>query len=200
MTDGVSHSLDESENDLPDEPLDSFEAPDGSLLFQHNILDGMDERFHNAEAVYSEPAWPGGYEQYMQRVGAESMPGYEHYIGIQERIIRELDVPAYLMGGRQHLSYLNPDDGHEFYFDLQDTDFDAWMYCYNGASEYFDPYEVETGHELLTAVTDSHDWLLDFNCGMGRVARWMVEREKNYICSDVNGRCIHRIAADLYDY
>jgi len=189
------HSALESANDLPDEPIDEYRGDDGSLMFQHDILDGLDKRFYEADAVYTEPAWRKGFTRFMQRAEVDRPEDYGDYIRIQEAIIRELDVPAFMIGGRNTFPYVNPDDGHEIYFDFHDCD--AWVYLWNGAE--IDPYEVESVVDVLYHVVENHDNVLDFNCGQGRTARAMHDAGKNFICSDVNGRCIAQIAEDLYE-
>jgi hypothetical protein len=190
------HSALESANDLPDEELDNYEAPDGSLLFQHDILSGMDERFRQAEVVYTEPAWRKGFQRFMKRAEVDRPEDYSDYIGRQEAVIRELGVPAFMIGGRNTFPYVDPDDGHEIWFDFHDCE--AWVYLWNGAEDGFDPYEIESVVDVLYHVVENYDWALDFNCGQGRTARAMNDAGKHAICSDVNGRCIRQIAEDVY--
>lgn len=189
------HSALEPSTDVPHEAIDYYEAPDGSVMFQHDILGGVAEPFSRANVVYTEPAWRQGYERFMQRADAKNIPGFDAYMGMQERVIRELDIPAYMIGGANTLHYIDPDDAHEIYFEFHDCD--AWAFLWNNPE--YDPYDVDTVVDVLYTMRENYNWALDFNCGQGRTARAMHDAGKQFVCSDVNGRVINQIAQDLYD-
>lgn len=178
------------------EPMPRYES-DGSIAVQHDINDGIIEDFEGADVVYAEPAWRDGYETFMAKADKGTAErGFERYMMNLNTAIRELDIPAYVIGGKNNLGWLKPDDIHELYFESHNID--AYCLLYNDAD--FDRYETETVADVLHHVADTYQWALDPCAGNGRLARAMVDYDKNFICADVNGKCIRFIAKDVMDY
>lgn len=174
------------------EPLDRY-AADGSVAVQHDIHDGMLPVFESATAVYAEPAWRNGYEKFMEKA-MEDPPenGFERYMMSLNNLIEDLGVPAFVVGGKNNLNWLKPHDLHEVEFEAHNTD--CFLLLWNGA----DPprYDAQTVAGCLNYVADTYDTVLDPCAGTGRLARAMADRDKQFVCADVNGRCIRFIATD----
>lgn len=184
--------------DLPEESLERFDTPDGDILVQHTVFDGVHPGFKAAEAVFTNPAWRNGYETFVERADTDATRPFSEYMAANEYLIRELDLPTYMVAGRHMLDYLNPDDIHPVHFDLYGED--HYIFLWGDAVDAFDRYEVQSVVDTLRHVAETYTPVVDFNCGLGRLARAMKHHGGTYICSDVNGRCLTRIAMDLHGY
>jgi len=178
------------------EPLERYES-DGSVVLQHDIHDGVNPIFREADALYAEPAWRHGYEKFMEKADHETPnDGFERYMMRLNNTAEELEIPSLIIGGQNNLNWLKPDDIHEVHFESHDTE------CYAMLWNDVDPprYDVATVSDALNWMADSFDTLVDPCAGTGRVARAMADRNKRFICADVNPRCVRFIADDVMDY
>lgn len=177
------------------EPLDNYQH-NGSIVVQHDIHDGMLDIFSGADVIYTEPAWRHGYEKFMEKAD-KPLPkdGFERYMMALNTTINEVGVPAYVIGGNNNLNWLKPDDIHEVTFDFHNTE--CYVMLWNGAD--VPRYDVTTVADVVNYVADNYRCALDPCAGTGRTARAMADRDKSFICADVNGKCIRFIAQDVMD-
>lgn len=190
---GIYHSA--LHDELPvDGTLDYYETPQG-LVFQYDLTQGIHPRFRRAEVVYSEPAWKDGYAKFAQRAGVPTDPsyaGYLRYLATIDSIINELGVPAYVVLGKHMLKWVHPEY-------TQSINLHGYE-CLLGIWHTHESVPGHTNDEVLAWVADRYGTVLDFSCGYGNVARAMTERGKQFICSDLNPKCIYYIAREIMGY
>lgn len=95
--------------------LDFFEA-NGDVVFRHDISKGISPRFKKADCIYSEPAWRHGYKKFMQRSNTTDFPPYKDYLLNQEKVVKELGIPAFILCGADMLRTLKPQWVQDIYF------------------------------------------------------------------------------------
>jgi hypothetical protein len=189
----VYHSALHDELDVRGE-LQEYWA-DGSVVFASDLTRGIEPRYRRAEAVYSEPAWKDGYAKFAERAGADTDPtyaGYLRYLHSIRSVIYELGIPAYIVMGKHMLKYLKPDRT----LPIMLHGYECLLGIYNTTE---DPIG-RTNDDVLAWVADRYDCVLDFSCGYGNVARAMRQRDKHFICSDINPKCVYYVAREVMGY
>jgi 2-polyprenyl-3-methyl-5-hydroxy-6-metoxy-1,4-benzoquinol methylase len=162
----------------------SFFSNGLSYVLQHDINKGYHKLFSKAEAIYTEPAWLHGYSEFGKRANV-NQPSYDQYLKNIRSIIDELKIPSFVVMGKRMIKRLNPDIVTDVYLHNYKSVLGIWNHDKINASDNFNAAEI---------VCDMFGTVLDFSCGYGLVARIMTEKKKNFICSDINKKCIYYIA------
>lgn len=157
--------------------------------FQHDLCTNTPELFKTADAIYSEVAWKNGYRKFVDGSIAENTT-FDLYIKSIVRVVKELNVPAFILCGRQMLKRLQPDRyiGIKFAFH---NDYPAYIAIYNfhdGIAQIVDEAD------MLDFIFERFNNVLDFSCGYGETGMYAVIHEKKCILTDINAKCIDYIA------
>lgn len=184
----------ETENFEKAPTIDIYES-NGDVVFRHDISKGVSPRFRNADCIYSEPAWRHGYKKFMQRSNTTQYPPYKDYLLNQEKVIKELGIPSFILCGADMLRTLKPQWVQDIYFYPYKDKKNFKIAGYN--SEQF---KFSSDHELLKILAEKFDTILDFNCGYGNVIPFIREKGKHFILSDICGQAILKVAKDYMDY
>jgi hypothetical protein len=173
--------------------LDCYETG-GSIVFRHDITHGMHPNyFKQADAIYSEPAWKDGYTKFLDRAGAKSgAADFRQYLSGMRQVILTLGKPTYVVLGRHMLRHLQPDH-------VVDIKLHGYK-CLLGVWHAEPPAGPKTNNDAVSFVADQYRKVLDFSCGYGNVARAMKEHGKQFICSDINRRCVYYVATEVMGY
>lgn len=191
------HSALKPEEEVTGE-LDRYES-DGNLVFTHDLLDGSVEEFGRGNVLYTEIPWREGYDEFIERAGAEPRDnGWKEYLKAVTYLIEGLDVPAYLVGGKRIIKYLSPDDIHKIRFELHNMD--AYLLMFGEVIPKEDRYMLDTRLDVLDWVTENYEVILDPSCGYGGTAKAALEAGSNFVCSDINPKCTYYIAKEFMGY
>lgn len=174
--------------------LDFFEA-DGDVVFKHDISKGISPIFKKADCIYSEPAWRHGYKKFMQRSNTVVFPPYKEYLLNQEKVIKELEIPSFILCGADMLHTLKPDWVRDIYFYPYKDNKNFKIAVYN--SERFD---FGSDRELLAVLANKYKVILDFNCGYGNLIPFIRENGKHFVLSDICGHAVLKVAKDYMGY
>jgi SAM-dependent methyltransferase len=186
------HSALHKELDIRGE-LDYYEA-NGSVVFRHDLTSEIPSLFHNADAIYSEPAWRDGYAKFIERANAEtdsSYLGYLNYLSSIEKTINKLTIPAYILMGKHMLKYIHPD---------QVKPINLHGNAVLGVWGTDIPPKSNAHDDVLNFVANNYGCVLDFSCGYGNVAKAMTQRHKRFVCSDINPKCVYYVAKTFMGY
>lgn len=154
------------------------------VVFCHNLEQGMNERFKDVDAIYSEPSWVYGYKIFGKRAGQEGV--YKRYLAGMKSVVDAVKKPTFLVMGKQAIKALKPHIVKDVKFiGGSHTLGDAVLMIFN--HEYID---AETTIEIQKFVCDKFNTILDFNCGYGSIC----QSAKRFICSDINKKCVYYIA------
>ncbi len=171
--------------------LDTHNKRDGSVnnyhngtAFVHNILNGTDERFLYADAIYSEISWQKGFEKFMKRANVEDFRTYKEYIDSIIAVVKWLGVPTILICGKTGIT--GYDWKHETYFSAVKCK--AVAYGFNCKKVKFDTTDL-----YMDYLAETKETLLDFCCGYGNILRFCDLHDTKFICSDINEDCINYI-------
>lgn len=155
--------------------LDFFEA-NGDVVFRHDISKGISPRFKKADCIYSEPAWRHGYKKFMQRSNTTDFPPYKDYLLNQEKVVKELGIPAFILCGADMLRTLKPQWVQDIYFYPYKDSKNFKIAVYN-----YPQFKFGSDHELLGILAEKFNTILDFNCGYGNLIPFIREKGKHFI-------------------
>lgn len=177
------HSALTPEVNVSDE-LGFYEAG-GSVALAHDILHGIAPVFRRADAVYSEPAWRDGYALFRARAGSGAAP-YRQYLAAVRQAVEALGRPTYLVIGKHMVRELAPERlqaitlrGYPCHLAIWGGD--ALPGC-------------EDWQSILPELAERYGCLLDFCCGYGNAARAMTQAGKQFVCADINRKCVAVVA------
>jgi hypothetical protein len=173
-----------------DGELDHYESG-GSIVFCRDLTAGTHPTFRSADVIYSEPSWKDGYKKFQARAGSlsdGSYYGFLTYIENIKKVIEELKIPSYLIMSKHMQKRLNPD----FVMDVVLHSYKSVLGVWNAELP-----EVKTNQDVLKLISEKYSCALDFSCGYGNTAKAMLGRGKQFICSDVNKKCVFYVATEL---
>lgn len=171
--------------------LDFYEK-DGSMVFTHNLLDGYTPLFAVAKAIYSDLSWKQGYKKFMKEAN-KPVGDYKDYLKNVKKVIHKLKIPTFLVTGKHAIRILQPEHTQEIYIHGYKALLCTW---------YTEPIkeELKENHEASRFVSSKYDMILNFCCGYGNTAADALEFNNNFICSDVNGKCVYFVAKEYMGY
>jgi len=157
-----------------------------SHVIAHNLIDGVLPLFYEADVIYSEPAWRSGYKTFIDRTDCKN-DDFNLYLFSIQRIINELKKPTFIITGKHAINKLNPD----YITEIQLHGYSSLLAIWN-----HDKVEFKDNWEAIDKLSEKFNTVLDFNCGYGNVA----SKFKNFICSDLNKKCVYYIAKKYMGY
>lgn len=168
----------------------------GHYIFKHNINNGIHPAFYDADVLYTEPAWGYHYNQFKSVAGVEDKDDTTHreYLINIERLIKELDIPSYVVMGKHMLGVLSP-------VHIQEITIHEYP-CFLGIWNDTDipdaySYRIRNIYDAIQYVCKMYHTVLDPCCGYGNTLRGAIDNNKKAICSDVNGKCIYYMAHNI---
>lgn len=176
--------------------LDEYSS-DGNYVFKHDVLNGYSDRFKCAEAIYSEISWRDGFEKFMKRANKNTTNTFKDYMNGVIDIVKTLKVPTFITAGKHHFSYLKKITPIYQPITLHGTE------CFIAIAYYsplVDEFSGMTNYQVTDKITKNFDNILDFSCGYGNTAEFAIRNNKNFICSDVNGKCVRYVAKKYMNY
>ena len=168
----------------------SYFDNNGSIAMQHDISFDIPDEFRNAQCIYSEPAWHYGYDEFRKRAGLDES-SYDFYLSNILRIIYELNIPSFIVMGKRMAKKLRPEKLGDVYL----HSYKSIQGCWN-----CEPINCSNNFDLASKVANRFDNILDFSCGYGIIARELYKKNKKFICSDINKKCVYYIANNFMGY
>lgn len=171
----------------------NFFEKNGNKVFVSNILSsGINtHNFVNCDVFYSEPAWRDGYEKFSERAGVEA-GSYMNYVRNMSMFIHETKRPVYMVLG-SHV--INEFPKPSFVQRIKLHGYLTNLCCWNAK-----PLTCDTNYQAIVKLSMQYNCVGDFNAGYGNTARIFKEYGKNFVCSDINPKCIYFIAKTLMGY
>ncbi len=142
-------------------------------------------KFYEADVLYSEPAWPYGYEEFMKR--AVTFGLYSAYKQGWLHLIHALNKPTFLVCDLNMLKYLGAEHIQQVEFRVGGSD-----YAHLGIFNHEALEGIESHRDVLNYIAQNpkYDKVLDPCCGYGSILEKMLEYGKKMIISDVNAKCV----------
>ena len=162
-----------------------------SVVFEYDISLGCHPDFYGVDAIYSEPSWRAGYSKFMDRAGYTGNSSFEKYLDGISHTICSLQVPTYIVLGKHMVKFLKP--MHIMPVKL------------NGGNSLIGVWNVKlpsakTNVDVLFMISDTYSRVLDFCCGYGNTIHAMLKKEKTFVCSDINKKCVFYTAKRYMGY
>jgi hypothetical protein len=147
------------------------------------------------DVIYSEPSWKDGYKVFLSRVGsgAYSWSDYLAYLRGISNIVRGLGVPSFLLIGKHMVKHLNPDT----VVTLSHHGYPSLLGIWNVSGQV--PEGLANSGDIVEYVSSKYAKVWDFCCGYGNIAQAMRSKGKQFVCSDINKKCLYYIADKLLD-
>jgi len=175
----------------------SYYGNNGNFVIKRDICKGLPEEFRLCDVIYSEPSWLMGYEKFLSRASTEGSD-YKKYIESISGIIKKTNKPIWIVTGRHALKHF-PIPHHSQEIKL--FHHDAFLLGWNDRSlDWTDFGSIKTTDNLLEILSDTYDRVGDFCCGYGNTARAFLNKGKEFVMSDINGKCVYYIAKELMGY
>ena len=151
----------------------------------------MCEEFRSCDCIYSEIAWLYGYEGFNKK--ADNAPNeYLVYIDNIARAIKELNVPAFIICGKNIKS-------HFAGAKVRPITITTSGQCIKGCSLYYWNYELPE-NEDFSETSKLTDFLaqrfrkcLDFSCGYGQ----HLLKFRDFVGCDINKDCLTYLALSI---
>lgn len=157
-------------------------------VFQHDLCVGTHEYYKQCDAIYSEPAWQHGYNKFVMNTIANKTT-FDDYLKSMSAIIRELNVPAFILCGKHMLNRLQPDTAIETFLDYHKCDAYYAIYNYNDCLA-----NIKCQLDMIEYVTSHFSNILDFCCGYNDLLYNSAKKyNSSLILSDVNVECLNYI-------
>lgn len=152
---------------------------DRTITFQHDVCDdSIPEEFRLAKAIHVVIPWTAGYNKFVEHTIARNTSFRDYLNGVM-RIIDTLNVPTFILSGKQIARILKPIRQHDVYMSGYGVRSIYSVWNYGGLLP-------DSSNEIEDFVGENFDWVLDFSCGYGEV----MEHCKKAVLTDVNTGCI----------
>jgi len=193
--DGQHSALDKGMVEIEGE-IQMHQSDDGCYAFEYDIFEGVHDYFKKADVIYTAPAWRHGYEKFYERIGKEIPPErtYQRYLQVTEKVVKELDIPAFLMGGTHYLNYIQPDNAYPIKFRNKDI----YMMVYGDVDYPKGPKKTIFELAEILAEREEYEVYLDFFCGYGKFVEVFYEHGNSFVASDFNPKCIYKLVEDIF--
>lgn len=138
--------------------------------------------FRGCDCMFSEISWTYGYRLFNDR--AENEPSsYADYMNNIVRLIRELNIPTFIVCGRFARKYFYDAQAFPIRITTSDTNMDGcilyvWNYDYDGS--------CKNTSELTTKIASEFHKCLDFSCGYGE----HLMKFDDFVGCDINRDCL----------
>jgi hypothetical protein len=166
--------------------LNEIFTGNGLTVFQHDICKGIVPAFRACDAIHTEIAWVAGYKKFTQGSIAEDTT-FDEYCAAIRYLCRELNVPAFIVCGKQNVKKLAPDRIVPVYYAFHRIDALYAVYNYTGDFSPKDEYE---GRDF---VARHFGKVLDPCCGFGILAEDLQRHGKQGVLTDINTTCLEYI-------
>jgi len=158
------------------------------IAFCHDINKGMHEHFESCDIIYSEPFWKNGHDTLYKK----NMIKYS-FSELQERINYEINVfqkPTILVVGKNALkhysnySIIGTVILHNYPSQVIAWNCDLNIPVKNKRGFMFNNYD------LMDLIVEKYSCIGDFMCGFGNLPLKAFNKNKSFVASDIDTKCI----------
>jgi hypothetical protein len=172
-----------------DRTLQRFES-DGSIVFQHDLFNGLPPEYDHCDVLYLEPPWKDGYEEFNRRAGVVRLD-YGAFIEAINVIIDAVSIPVIVVLGVRSGKYLRAAD---LKLPIKLNGAECVAYCFH----ITELPPCSTTVELLNELAQRYMRIGDPNCGYGIAGSVFATWRRSFVLSDYNGQCIAYCAKTLF--
>lgn len=170
------------------EEIDSY-TNNGNYVFFNDITKNI-PYFKDVDAIYSEPSWQKGYSIFAERANVDC-GNFTDYLKSIDLLIKKYNLPTFLVLGKSMLKVLSPPlYTKEIKLNKNNTILGIWNHI---------DIDASTNLDAINYITSKFNKIYDFSCGCGNLAYGAVQKNKNFVCSDINKKCIFYIAKNIME-
>lgn len=174
--------------------LSRYEGKYG-VAFPYDISVGViPQEMEEADVLYSDLPWVGGYKKFLERAGVEGAPKYQTFLYAVRWAIEMAGKPAVMVTGKHAIQYLCPESGRDIKLNGRDAVALLWGFGPEQQRRVEQEEEIVTAYDLLVWLAERFYCVGDFCCGNGRAGEVFAWFGKRYVMSDINARCIGYIS------
>ena len=137
------------------------EVPE-KIFFNDLSKNGFAEPFRRCDVIFSEIAWQYGFGVFNERAGNEPS-AYSDYLDNINKLVHELNVPAFIICGKNAAKHFTDFRTAEIKINLSGTSMAGcvlYIWNYSGATP-------KTTSALIMQLQSQFKCCLDFSCGYG---------------------------------
>tara|TARA_R110000765_G_scaffold350917_2_gene440904 strand:- start:280 stop:849 length:570 start_codon:yes stop_codon:yes gene_type:complete len=161
-----------------------------SLAFYHDVIHnfGLPKEYNKCDILYAEPSWSGGITKFDKR--ANTSTTYNEYVASLNNIIKTTTIPIVLIVGIKDSKKLR-------------TPFERHITKIHGAKAFANIYNwsykgpLDDTYTIIENLSNQFDCVGDFCCGYGNTGEIFFKKNKNFIMSDYNKKCIGYIKENI---
>ena len=183
----VYHSALRDELDVNKE-LDYF-TDGNNIVFRYDICKGFHQYGDSCDLLYSEPSWEAGYKKFLDRAGKEQSV-YKDYMNAVSDIVKQTSKPTWIILGKHAQKFFDLDRVESIVLHGYKTNVCGW----NDNNDY--KFGV-SNYEFVQQLSKRYNRMWDFSCGYGTAGMIFMKEGKNFVLSDINGKCVYYIAKQL---
>jgi hypothetical protein len=169
---------------------------DGSVAFQHDLMEGLPADYEGCDLLYVDLPAPQGLAVFDGRVGVEER-SYRDFIAAVAEIVAAVSTPTVLTVVSSQIRQLPPGDDE---VEMERHGLPAVALAYR-TSLAPPAGRVVLGPRsdgvLIASLAERFERVGDFCCGYGQTGRIFREVGKSFVMSDYNAPCIGYIALNI---
>lgn len=179
------------------EPIDvagelDFYTDGVNTVFKSDVrgIDLNAENYSKCDIIYTEPSWLDGFDKFITRANAEPH-SFDEYLLYISRLIKNCTRPFWMVMGTHAIKHLPvPHRKEKIKLHGYSTNLLGW----NDNKKY----SFTNNYDFISQLAENYNCVGDFNCGYGNTGRIFYKAGKNFVMSDINGKCVYYIAKNLF--
>jgi hypothetical protein len=177
-----------------------YRQKDDNIAFQHDITEGIPLIYNQCDVLYSEVSWSHGYNIFAERAKVVSST-YLEYINILIEMIKTNKSQPIFLIVENKIKHLFTNAISDLTINqLKLHSYPTTLIISNYQNDFLENSSIITNYDLLYYLAQNFNKVGDFCCGYGNTAKIFKQYNKNFICSDINPKCIYYIAKELMEY
>lgn len=170
-----------------------------SYVFQWDLTKGIPDIYKQCDLIYVEPSWSQGYDIFQKRCNDSiDRSNYLDYMIEISRYVNSALHPVYIILEKK-IQYLFKQPSEKILVNLHNYKSDLLIFNDNLNIDNLNITNL-TNYNIINILAEKYNLVGDFCCGYGNTAKVFREHNKNFICSDINAKCVYYIAKELMGY
>jgi|TARA_R100000149_G_C5867417_1_gene131937 hypothetical protein len=161
-----------------------------SIAFHHDVIKntGLPKVYSKCDVLYSEPSWSGGIKNFDKR--ANTKTNYNDYANAINNIIKTTDIPILLIVGVNDSKRLRrPYESHDTTIHDAPAKLNVYNFSYKGP--------LKDNYAIINHLSEHFNCVGDFSCGYGNTGEIFFKKNKSFVMSDYNKKCIGYIKENI---
>ena len=174
-------------------PTSLVELPNGIIMQNDIVKNGLPDQFASCDFFYAEPPWPHGLKVFNKRAGVADFP-YKHMASALNSVINDWQKPTYLIIGQNIVRQLvKPAQWLPTTLNKDAVFLAVWNDEYTGPSE--------SASVILQNLGKKYEQIGEIMSGYGAsVKSFLSGGGKRFVAADFDGKCVTVMAAQIRQF